>query len=305
MTAAVRAFADQYAPEGLIVFVEASDHATFDVARDLWRLRLAGWFDAAVAVLVGRTTAPGSPSLTQGEAVASVLGDRDVPVLTDVDLGHVPPQLTRVTGALADLSTGAGTADPAPAMTGSRTPGGAPRSRAPQPADGVARHVRRATPDDAHDVAELQVAAWRAAYRGLLPDEYLSSLSVAALQETWSQRLAGGGDVLLAVAGAPLGFISYGSGDPAAGEPTGQVFAFYVHPDRWGTGVGRLLHEAALLTLVDAGHRRVVLWVLDTNERARRCYEHLGWWPDGATQVEALGGVQVSVLRYVRQLPAQ
>ena len=98
------AFARDHAPEGLLVYVEASGDEATDIARDLWRMRLAGWFDAARAVLVGRTAAPDSDGFTQRDAVLSVLGDLDVPVVLDVDCGHPPPHLALVNGALAELA---------------------------------------------------------------------------------------------------------------------------------------------------------------------------------------------------------
>ena len=100
---AAAAFARTHAPEGLLVYVEASGDAALDIARDLGRMRLAGWFDAARAVLVGRTSAPGSPGFTQEDAVRSALDGLDVPVVLDVDCGHVAPQLSLVNGALAEL----------------------------------------------------------------------------------------------------------------------------------------------------------------------------------------------------------
>lgn len=99
----LRAFAADSAPEGLIVYVEAAENGAFTIARDLWRMRLAGWFEHANAVLVGRTNAPGAPGFSQLDAVRSALADLDVPVVVDVDFGHVPPQLTLVNGALTDL----------------------------------------------------------------------------------------------------------------------------------------------------------------------------------------------------------
>ena len=97
------AFAREHAPEGLLVYVEASGDVATDIARDLWRMRLAGWFDDARAVLVGRTTAPDADGFTQLDAVRSVLGDLGLPVVLDVDCGHVAPHLALVNGALATL----------------------------------------------------------------------------------------------------------------------------------------------------------------------------------------------------------
>ncbi len=99
----LRAFARRHAPEGLLVYVEASGDVATDIARDLWRMRLAGWFDDARAVLVGRTTAPDADGFTQLDAVRSVLGDLGLPVVLDVDCGHLPPHLPLVNGALATL----------------------------------------------------------------------------------------------------------------------------------------------------------------------------------------------------------
>jgi muramoyltetrapeptide carboxypeptidase LdcA involved in peptidoglycan recycling len=99
----VATFADTWAPDGTIVYVEAAEHGAIDVARDLWSLRLAGWFDRANAVLVGRTQAPDAEGFRQEDAVRSALADLDVPVVLDVDCGHVVPQLALVNGAAAHL----------------------------------------------------------------------------------------------------------------------------------------------------------------------------------------------------------
>ncbi len=45
--------------------------------------------------------------------------------------------------------------------------------------------IRTARPDDARSVAEVHVASWRHAYRGLLPDDYLERLSVDDREAMW------------------------------------------------------------------------------------------------------------------------
>ncbi len=89
---------------GLLVYLEASETNAFDVARRLHGLRLAGWFDRAAAVLIGRTDAPDDEGFTQEDAVDDALGDLSVPVLLDVDCGHVAPMLMIVNGASATVS---------------------------------------------------------------------------------------------------------------------------------------------------------------------------------------------------------
>ncbi|MCY7396233.1 MAG: LD-carboxypeptidase [Nocardioides sp.] len=97
----VAGFGRQQSDEGLLVFVEACEYPSYDIARILHGLRLAGWFEDADAILVGRTHAPGFDDLSQHEAVADALGVLDVPVVLDVDCGHVQPMLPLVTGASA------------------------------------------------------------------------------------------------------------------------------------------------------------------------------------------------------------
>jgi GNAT superfamily N-acetyltransferase len=85
-----------------------------------------------------------------------------------------------------------------------------------------------------------------------------------------------------------------------AGE-TGELYTLYVAQAHWSTGVGRGLTDAALDGLRAAGYRRVVLWTLTENARARRFYDKAGFAPDGATNTLAdLGNVEE--LRYARDL---
>ena len=82
---------------------------------------------------------------------------------------------------------------------------------------------------------------------------------------------------------------------------TGELYTLYVAPAHWSTGAGRALTDAALDGLRAAGYRRVVLWTLTENARARRFYDKAGFAPDGATNILA-GLGQVEELRYVRDL---
>lgn len=91
------------AEETLIVFVEASGVEATTICRQLHGMRLAGFFDGAQAILVGRTGAPDSPALTQREAVLDALGMLCIPIIGNVECGHVPPQLPIVNGAKGHL----------------------------------------------------------------------------------------------------------------------------------------------------------------------------------------------------------
>lgn len=83
----------------LVVFVEAAGDDAATICRNLHGMRLAGFFEGAAAVLVGRTYAPDSPTLTQHEAVLDALAPLGLPILAGVDCGHWAPYLPLVNGA--------------------------------------------------------------------------------------------------------------------------------------------------------------------------------------------------------------
>jgi len=95
----VTAFARDYAHEGLLIYIEASDDDALSICRYLHGMRLAGFFDRANAILVGRTSAPDSATMTQREAVLDALGSLGVPIIGDVECGHVQPFMPIVNGA--------------------------------------------------------------------------------------------------------------------------------------------------------------------------------------------------------------
>lgn len=83
----------------LVVYVEAAGDDALTICRNLHGMRLAGFFHDAAAVLVGRTYAPDTATMTQTEAVLDALDPLDVPILAGVDCGHGAPYLPLVNGA--------------------------------------------------------------------------------------------------------------------------------------------------------------------------------------------------------------
>ncbi|WP_310962948.1 S66 family peptidase [Nocardioides terrisoli] len=100
----VAGFGEQHAEDGLIVYLEAAEDEAATICRNLHGLRLAGWFEHANAILIGRTNAADNPKLTQDEAVIDALGRLELPIVLDLEIGHVPPHLPLVNGALATLT---------------------------------------------------------------------------------------------------------------------------------------------------------------------------------------------------------
>lgn len=102
----VPAFIRRHAGEGTLLYLENCEMSPQAMLRALGGLRLSGWFDGVSGVLLGRSAAAHPHTagrLDERAALQAVLGDLDVPVVCDVDIGHRPPQFTLINGARATL----------------------------------------------------------------------------------------------------------------------------------------------------------------------------------------------------------
>ncbi len=166
--------------------------------------------------------------------------------------------------------------------------------------------IEPAAPIDAQPVAEVHVLSWQHAYRGIFPDEFLAQLSVERRTAMWRDAIATGRPQLLVarIDDCVAGFIAFGPcRDEAAPETTAEVWAFYLAPDHWSTGMGRALWQAARGRMLLQGACRASLWVLASNPRAIRFYLAAGFKPEaGSIKPFTIGGVQVQEERYVQEL---
>ena len=168
--------------------------------------------------------------------------------------------------------------------------------------------VRVATLEDAEAVAGVHVRSWQSAYRGLVPDADLDSLSVEGRREAWSRILAETdlprtGTFVLTDGLEVIGFAHVApTRDDDLRDSTGEVTGIYVAPSAWGRGGGRQLMEAARANLKAAGFATAALWVLEANHRARAFYERQGWVAEGARKVDDRGDFVLLEVRYVTVL---
>jgi GNAT superfamily N-acetyltransferase len=166
------------------------------------------------------------------------------------------------------------------------------------------QRVRDARPEDAAAIAAVHVRAWQAAYRGLMPDDFLDRLDP---QDRAGRYTLGSSDpadpqTLLAVDKRErlLGFATIAPSAELAEH--GELRALYIDPPHWRGGVGLALMDCCLARLRQRGFDRAVLWLLVGNERAARFYRAGRWAADGARRREEPWGIEVEVERWVRAL---
>ena len=99
-------FAERYAGDGILWYLESCDLSIMGMRRAVWQMKNAGWFDHAAGFLIGRPlhyeeTAFG---LDRRSAVLEPLLELGVPVILDADIGHLPPMMPLINGSLAQAS---------------------------------------------------------------------------------------------------------------------------------------------------------------------------------------------------------
>jgi GNAT superfamily N-acetyltransferase len=179
-------------------------------------------------------------------------------------------------------------------------------------------YVRPARPDDAGEIARIQLTTWRVAYRKLLPRHVLDQLEPGWLAGRWREAIDAPPSprhrVLMAIEQAesgsqptayPVGFIATGPADEAAlapeegplGERVAAVTDMLVEP-RWGRrGHGSRLLSAAVDCWREDSFGTAVAWAYEDDPATRRFLESAGWEPDGARRALDVDDLLVTQLR--------
>lgn len=102
-------FIPKYKEDGFIWFLESCELNVMDMRRVLWNLKEAGWFQYVKGFLIGRPGQYDQPmmGLDQYEAVCGILKEYHVPILMDLDIGHVAPAMPLISGAMATVRASA------------------------------------------------------------------------------------------------------------------------------------------------------------------------------------------------------
>lgn len=180
----------------------------------------------------------------------------------------------------------------------------------PTPPDPPTINVRPGVPADAQRIAEVHVQSWQAAYRGLLPDAYLDHLCAKRRVATWERLLHDSQLVIFVAEVDDPGVIGFASLSPCrdadASPNTAELSSLYLAPLFWGRGAGAALIREVIGSARSQRLHHLTLWVLASNDRARRFYEKCGFIPDGAEKTEHRSpDLVLHECRYRLDLPLQ
>lgn len=102
----VKEYIKKYKNDGIIWFLECFEMNTPQLERILWKMKNAGYFENCKGIIFGRSFIMREDyELTFNKACIEVLGGLNIPIITNADIGHVPPQLAMVNGAILKITS--------------------------------------------------------------------------------------------------------------------------------------------------------------------------------------------------------
>lgn len=101
----VKEFTEKYKEDGFIWFLESCELNVMSIRRAIWQMKEAGWFSHVKGFLIGRPLCFGEEMFgcDQYQAVTDLLGEYQVPIIMDTDIGHLAPMMPIVSGSTADV----------------------------------------------------------------------------------------------------------------------------------------------------------------------------------------------------------
>jgi GNAT superfamily N-acetyltransferase len=142
--------------------------------------------------------------------------------------------------------------------------------------------VRPATPADADAMARTHLVSANTAYGRDDPLERRLAAARRLFEEHGTRPFLAERD------GDVVGVLTVGDD---------ELYAIYVHPEHWGTGVGQALLDRAEKELAETCDVAVLTCMVD-NARARRFYERNGWQLVETLVEPHFGGEPTHVCRY-------
>ena len=92
--------------EGVIWFFDIFEIGTASLFRALWQMKNCGYFNNCNGIIFGRPLFIREDfEITYIDTIKDALGDLNIPVIYDADIGHVSPQLAIVNGAILEITS--------------------------------------------------------------------------------------------------------------------------------------------------------------------------------------------------------
>ena len=149
--------------------------------------------------------------------------------------------------------------------------------------------------DDIYEVSEIKVNGWKKAYKGIISDSYLNSLSVDENVEIFKQCINSDNFIVALENDKVLGFCRFVYDNSFSNNIDYidcELTALYVHPDYKRKGIGTKLFKYVLDRFNNMNKKTMILWCLTDNTDSIEFYKHMGG------EIKEKRNVQIGDLNY-------
>ena len=142
----------------------------------------------------------------------------------------------------------------------------------------ISLKIKKANEEDIKAVSRVYVDSWKTTYHGLVPDDYLDSLSYKEAEQRWLHFLNHENEAFIYIAvnnaGNIIGFASGKSMDDENFD--GELYSLYLLQKCRGLGIGRQLVSAIANHFKEKGFTSIMVWVMEKNKSGLGFYERMG-----------------------------
>ena len=153
-------------------------------------------------------------------------------------------------------------------------------------------NIRKALPEDSSVVGRVHSDAWKSAYRGIFPDDYIDNDNASKRAEEFLESVKDGKCTyfILEENGLAAGIVKTCEDNNSL-----EIESIYILEEHRGKGLGgQFIDYIKTYKPYDS----IFLWVLEVNTKARRFYEQNGFKVNGKFRTIARG-VILNQLKYV------
>lgn len=161
-------------------------------------------------------------------------------------------------------------------------------------------NIRTAQAGDEQNIADVIIDTWRIAYRGIVPDIFLDSLTTEKHKELFRKNIENKTETIFVLVNHNNQIVGVVSGGvDRLGIYDCELVAIYVLPDHQKKGYGKLLFEKLIEEYKKNSFKSMIIWTFKDN-KDRKFYEILG----GTLSEEksyTFSGSEVAIVGYTWQ----
>ena len=139
--------------------------------------------------------------------------------------------------------------------------------------------IRNIKKEDIPEVVNIQIRAWRTAYKGIIDDNYLANMNPEEKIKMREKDYNENKFIVAEINNEIVGFCRYTDNiekTPETPKADCELRALYVKPELKHNGIGKKMFQYAVNEFKNMGKTKMVLWCLKDNVLARKFYEKMG-----------------------------